>query len=125
MNKQNAKAYLPLVQALIEGKTIQYCVDDGETWVDLAEPSFTYYPDAYRIKPEPHPAESWPVDAKILVRDYEGGEWVKRYFAKFENGLLHAWTGGGTSWSFSDSATVWKFSGPTTVWKFAKLAEEE
>lgn len=64
---------------------------------------------------EPHPAESWPVDAKILVRDYEGGEWVKRYFAKFENGIVHSWAGGDTSWSSS---------GQTTVWKLAKLAGE-
>jgi len=65
---------------------------------------------------EPHPAESWPVDAKLLVRDYEGDEWVKRYFAKFEKGLVHSWANGGTSWSAC---------APTTVWRFVKLAEAD
>lgn len=115
MNKQNAKDYLPLVQALIDGKTIQYRVDDGETWVDLAETSFTYYPDAYRIKPEPHPAESWPVDAKILVWNDERQKWIRRHFSKFENGDVYAWINGATSWSAEGSALPWRT---------AKLAEE-
>lgn len=110
MNKQNAKDYLPLVQALIDGKTLQHRVDGGETWVDLAETSFTYYPDAYRIKPESHPAESWPVDAKILVRNYKGNKWVKRYFAKFEKGLVHSWVNGSTSWSAYDRVIPWTFA---------------
>ena len=35
MNQQNAKEYLPLVQALADGKTLQ--VEDYAGWVDLRE----------------------------------------------------------------------------------------
>ena len=51
MTKETAKEYLPLVQALAEGKTIQ-CDTSGE-WLDLGRVEFTGSPDHYRIKPEP------------------------------------------------------------------------
>lgn len=54
------------------------------------------------------------VDTPILVRTVEGAEWVKRHFAKYENGLVYAWDGGDTSWSGGDIVTMWKH---------AKLAE--
>jgi hypothetical protein len=62
MNKNNAKDYLPLVQALADGKTIQIH-QDGE-WEDY---NHTFHlnlmlnPDRYRIKPEP--AEYWLIVA--------------------------------------------------------------
>ena len=56
------------------------------------------------------------VDTPILVRDLEGEEWLRRYFAKYENGRVYAWGCGGTSWSGDDCATGWKY---------AKLAESE
>lgn len=52
MNKHNAKDYLPLVQALVDGKTLQVSTVNG--WEDIkSEVSFCYAPDKYRIKPEP------------------------------------------------------------------------
>ena len=57
------------------------------------------------------------VDTKILVRDYEQADWVKRYFAKYENERVCAWTRGGTSWSAGDKGV--------RGWDYAKLAEEE
>jgi hypothetical protein len=56
MNKDNAHEYLPLVQALADGKKIQ-CNDRGE-WVDV-ECLYTdvYGPHEYRIKPEPRTFE--------------------------------------------------------------------
>ena len=54
MNKDNAHLYLPLVQALAEGKTIQL-VDDGR-WSDCGNLEFMYPADHYRIKPEPKTA---------------------------------------------------------------------
>lgn len=54
MTKDNAKDYLPLVQALAEGKTIQVLVADGEFgWADLDDVSFESPSKSYRIKPEP------------------------------------------------------------------------
>ena len=55
------------------------------------------------------------VDTPILVRDFVGCEWARRYFAKYENGIVYAWGGGATSWSADRS----------TYWKMAKLAESE
>ena len=55
------------------------------------------------------------VDTPILVRDSEKESWRKRYFAKYENGMVYAWGGGTTSWSAERS----------TYWKMTKLAESE
>ena len=56
------------------------------------------------------------VDTPILVRDFEGSDWFRRHFAKYENGTVYAWDGGDTSWSGVDVMTDWKY---------AKLAESE
>ena len=56
------------------------------------------------------------VDTPILVRDFEGSDWFRRHFAKYENGTVYAWDGGDTSWSGGDVMTMWKY---------AKLAESE
>lgn len=55
MNKNNAKDYLPLVQALADGKVIQVKTVCG--WVDSESIGFVFPPDQYRIKPEPR--EIW------------------------------------------------------------------
>lgn len=58
MNQQNAHEYLPLVQALADGKTIQF--NDGGDWVDVAElNTVPYDPDEYRIKPKPRTFDLW------------------------------------------------------------------
>ena len=57
------------------------------------------------------------VDTPILVRDSEKEPWKKRYFAKYENGMVCTWGYGATSWS-ADSDNV-------CDWKMAKLAESE
>ena len=58
------------------------------------------------------------VDTPILVRDYESGNWLKRYFAKFIGGKVYAWDNGTTSWTARGECDV-------TFWKYAKLAENE
>ena len=58
------------------------------------------------------------VDTPILVRDSEKESWRKRYFAKYENGIVYAWCAGATSWSACRSINI-------TDWKMAKLAESE
>ena len=55
------------------------------------------------------------VDTPILVRNSEDEEWLRRYFAMYENRAVYAWGSGRTSWSGSSM----------TVWNFAKLAESE
>ena len=56
------------------------------------------------------------VDTPILVRDYEDGEWVKRYFAEYKDGIVYAWCGGSTSWDANNMMMSWSY---------AKLAESE
>ena len=58
------------------------------------------------------------VDTPILVRDTEKEEWRKRYFAKYEDGIVYAWRDGTTSWSMFNSDSI-------TDWEMAKLAESE
>lgn len=55
------------------------------------------------------------VDTPILVRDYEGQEWARRYFAKYENKTIYAWDSGRTSWTGDG----------VTEWKYARLVESE
>jgi len=55
MNKENAHEYLPLVQALADGKTIQHKSFDNH-WVDIDDHKIIYFHEPshyYRIKPEP------------------------------------------------------------------------
>ena len=55
------------------------------------------------------------VDTPILVREYEDGEWIKRYFAKYKDGKVYAWNGGRTGQTESYM----------TPWNYAKLSEDE
>ena len=58
------------------------------------------------------------VDTPILVRDREEDAWRRRYFAKYENGIVYAWSGGATHWSVRRSSNI-------SAWEMAKLAESE
>ena len=58
------------------------------------------------------------VDTPILVRENEDEEWNKRYFAKFEYGIVYYWGGGTTAWTADGEEDV-------CYRKYAKLAESE
>lgn len=55
------------------------------------------------------------VDTPILVKYSEKGMWIRRKFAKFEDGIVYAWHGKETGHSKSYM----------TPWNYAKLAESE
>lgn len=55
------------------------------------------------------------VDTPILVKEVNS-DWLKRHFAKYENGKVYAFVNGGTSWS-SECQYL--------SWGYAKLAEVE
>lgn len=57
------------------------------------------------------------VDTPILVKDYKSEQWERRYFAKYENGIVYAWSNGCTSWTTYEQNDI-------TRWNIAKLAEE-
>ena len=56
------------------------------------------------------------VDTPILVRNSEDEKWLKRHFAKYENGRVYAWTLERTSWTTLDDKCVMD-------WNYAKLAD--
>lgn len=58
------------------------------------------------------------VDTPILVRRSDNEEWAKRYFARYRDGYIYAWSNGCTSWTAYNSSDV-------TEWEYAKLAESE
>lgn len=69
-------------------------------------------------EPKSKPEVDWknvPVDAKILVRNYEDDEWKPRHFASSKGGDVYAWAYGCTSHT---SKTL-------ICWEYAKLAEEK
>lgn len=55
MNREQAKALLPIIKAFSEGKTIQWRYIKGNTslWWDDNNPTFEIGDFDYRIKPEP------------------------------------------------------------------------
>ena len=64
------------------------------------------------------PETAWskvPVDTPILVRGNETLAWIKRHFAKYENGIVFAWDLGKTSY------TAGKYG--CSGWDYAKLYE--
>lgn len=56
------------------------------------------------------------VDAKVLVSD-NGKLWYKRHFAKYENGNVHVFPDGRSSFTTEESDIIYP-------WKYAKLCEK-
>ena len=76
------------------------------------------------LKKEYTPSVDWtkvPVDTKILVRDFENREWVKRHFAYYKNGVVYAWCNGRTSYTCEE---IYANKGVSS-WKYTKLYEGE
>ena len=57
------------------------------------------------------------VDAKVLVSD-NGKLWYKRHFAKYENGSVHVFPDGRSSFTTEESDIIYP-------WKYAKLCEKQ
>ena len=56
------------------------------------------------------------VDAKVLVSE-DGKDWYKRHFAKYENGSVHVFPDGRSSFTTEESDIIYP-------WKYAKLCEK-
>lgn len=70
------------------------------------------------LKDYEEPKVNWSkikVDTPILVRNDESDKWLKRYFAKYEGGVVYAWKSGRTSWT--EDCMI--------EWSYARLAESE
>ena len=53
------------------------------------------------------------VDTKVLVRDRPYNEWLKRHFAKYEDGKVYVFNDGRTSWN-NEGITHWE---ETKLWE--------
>lgn len=66
---------------------------------------------------EPEEKVDWmkvAVDTPVLVRNFDGSNWHKRYFAKYQDGQIFTYNDGKTSWSAQS----------TINWKQGKLVDE-
>lgn len=84
--------------------------------------------DWLRAEADAEPKVDWskvPVDTRIWVRDHDVCEWEPRYFAKYEDGRVYAWSYGTTSWSVGSEVTRRNADGSITCWNYAKLAKED
>ena len=85
MNKDNAKEFLPLLQALIDGKTIQYYSHTAAQWKDMAAVNFVYERARYRIKPERIKKKMWyhPDSSKATgLYPVEGNSFCDNHWAE-------------------------------------------
>lgn len=53
MNRQQAKELLPIIQAFVEGRKIEYREKGEEYWGVTNTPTFNIDSNEYRIKPDP------------------------------------------------------------------------
>ena len=75
--------------------------------VDIVNSEFEEYLDWSKVS----------VDAKVLVSD-NGKLWYKRHFAKYENGSVHVFPDGHSSFTTEVSDIIYP-------WKYAKLYEKQ
>jgi hypothetical protein len=68
MNKDDAKDFLPLVQALADGKTIQFCPSPLDEWRNIERmDTKTWSPSHFRVKPEPREWDMWITPKGVLT----------------------------------------------------------
>ena len=60
-----------------------------------------------------------PVDTKVLVSK-DGENWLRRYFAKYEDGKIYCFNSGYTSFTIVN----YDFLSNSTTWKYVKLYQE-
>lgn len=53
MNREQAKELLPIIQAFVKGKTIEFRERGCTLWTESISPIFNFAIFEYRIKPEP------------------------------------------------------------------------
>lgn len=101
---------------------VVYAWNNGKTsWTTEAMTDWDYAKlaeDAEDAKDNKESEVDWnevKIDTQILVKDHEDKEWLKRYFAKYEDGYVYAWGNGCTSWNADNMY----------AWNYTKLAESE
>lgn len=78
MTRDEAKQFLPIIQAYADGETIQVKGHDGK-WFDNDQINFTSKPNTYRIKPKPQVIYVNVYPANTGGYSYDTREMAKRY----------------------------------------------
>lgn len=122
---ENIGVLNPNKLAVIDGKPCM-CQEAECNMCELrSEESCCFYrTDNWLFSEYKEPEVDWSkvkVDTPILVSE-DAKEWNKRYFAKFENGVVWSFCDGRTSWSARKNNIT---RNDFISWKYAKLAESE
>ena len=91
----------------LQDEKTQECIEDMFNLDEIVHMDFEEIVDWFKV----------PVDAKVLVSD-NGKLWYKRHFAKYENGSVHVFPDGRSSFTTEESDIIYP-------WKYAKLYEEQ
>ena len=89
--------------------------------INTSCPKCHLYRTIWLMEEYKEPETDWSkveVDTPILVRTDEATPWVRRYFAKYEDGSVYVWNLGRTSWAATNDKDV-------SAWPYAQLAESE
>ena len=87
----------------LQDEKTQECIEDMFNLDEIVRMDFEEIVDWFKV----------PVDTKILVSD-DGEHWARRYFAKYENGSVHVFPDGRTSFTTEEDGIIYP-------WKYAKL----
>ena len=78
--------------------------------IDMSCIKCTTYRMIWLMEDYEEPEVDWSkvaVDTPILVRDNKNTEWIRRHFAKYEDGLIYTWISGNTSWTAEGFVNSW------------------
>lgn len=84
MDREQLKELLPIIQAAVEGKAIEFRDSDHKYWQELTVPAFNLDVYKYRIKPEPkyrpfaNAEECWQE-----MQKHQPFGWIKASHGKF------------------------------------------
>lgn len=86
---------------------------DSKYEVSCSEMELVNPDKALEIVMEYEPKVDWSkveVDTKVLVRDSKEDNWKRRYFSKYEDGIIYAWNYGRTSFTSNSEMTEWEYA---------------
>lgn len=103
---------------ICENHTTEICesCDIGKSSIECSEAIKDWLFSEYK-----EPEVDWSkvkVDTPVLVRNDTEAKWIKRHFAKYENGKVYVFSCGMTSWSYDEKTRV-------ICWDDAKLPKLE
>lgn len=121
MTRENAKELLPIIQAFVEGKTIEFRESGCTLWTESVSPIFNFAIFEYRIKPEPKyrpfkdAEECWQEMKKHepfgWVKDKQDGHYA--LITAVEDGARATGLNGVIGWNFTTLKKYFDFADGT------------